>query len=206
MIYLSPSLLDSFSYYQRSRDEYADKSRRELIDRLNGIRVTTESMQKGIDFENLLCAYMDNAVSLDEGHPLFSIVEEMAGYVRGGVRQVHVQTQILPEVTVHGYLDFLNGQTIYDVKTGSRYEFPKYLHNCQHLVYMAALKDSGITTFKYLVTDFSSVFVEEYQWQDSMMDELRGRANDFFSYLEIDPEMKEAFHRKAVRNARRYAA
>ena len=54
MKYLSPTFLDSFRYYCDANDEYADKSRRNLLDRLNGISVTTEAMQMGTDFENLV--------------------------------------------------------------------------------------------------------------------------------------------------------
>jgi hypothetical protein len=199
MYYLSPTFLDSFRHYQNAGDEWADKARKDLIDRLCGVGAASEAMQKGIDFEKGLCDYCDGAGSLHEGEPLFAIMEEMAGHIRGAERQVHVAIQVSPGITVHGYIDFLQKNTIYDVKTTRNYEFPKYLRNCQHLAYMAALERRGIRTFRYLITDFSGVFVEEYNWMDAMLGELRGRALEFMSYLDIDPEMKEAFMRKAER-------
>jgi len=199
MFYISPTFLDSFQYYCDSNDEYADKSRRDLLNRLNGISITTEAMQKGTDFENLVYAYVDGKASLDSENPLTPIVEGMAGYIRGGLRQVHVETQILPDVVIHGFIDVLHKNTVYDIKTTSRYEFPKFLHKNQHLAYLAALKDYGITTFKYLITDFSSYYVETYHWRDLMVDELRGKVNSFFDYLKIDPEMSEAFRLKTER-------
>ena len=206
MLYLSPSLLNDFYYYQVAGDEYVDIKRRELLDKLNGIRITTASMQRGIDFENLLRNYVDWKVPLDEKDAISPIVEEMAGYVRGGIWQEHVKTQILPNVIVHGYVDVINGNTVFDIKTTSRYDFPKFLHSCQHLVYLAALNSSEILKFSYLITDFSSVFVETYHWQDSMLDELRGHVNNFLNYLKIDLEMSQAFFRKQQRSAREYAA
>ena len=206
MLYISPTFLDSFQYYLEANDEYADKARHDLLDRLRGISVTTEAMQRGTDFENLVCAYADGKVTLDPENSLTPIIEGMAEYIRGGLRQVHVQTQIMPEVVIHGFIDVLHMNTVYDIKTTSRYEFPKFLRKNQHLAYLAALKDYGITTFKYLITDFSSYYAETFHWRDAMIDELRGRVNTFFDYLEIDPEMSEAFHLKTEMNACKYAA
>jgi hypothetical protein len=201
MIRLSPTFLDSFRYYREAGDEYADKARRDLIDRLNGVSVTSEAMRKGIEFERAVCDCCDGG-EIEAGPvkpALRPIIEEIAGHVSGALRQVHVSTRIAPDIVVHGYVDFLKGGTIYDVKTTGKYEFPKYLRKCQHLAYMAALRPYGIGTFKYLATDFADVYVEEYRWSDSMLSELKGRAMDFLSYLEIDPEMKEAFERKTLR-------
>jgi hypothetical protein len=202
MIRLSPTFLDSFRYYREAKDEYADKARRDLIDRLNGVSVTSEAMRKGIDFEQAVCDYCDGKkITVGRGAKpaLLQSIDEIAGYVNGALRQVHVSAHIATDIVIHGYIDFLKGGTIYDVKTTHQYEFPKYLHKCQHLAYMAALRPHGIATFKYLITDFSSVYVEEYRWSDSMLGDLKGRAMDFLSYLEIDPEMKEAFERKQLR-------
>jgi hypothetical protein len=200
-ILLSPTFLDSFRHYQDADPEYAGKARRDLIDRLDGVPVTSGAMRKGIEFEQAVCDFLDGKADGGPagGPPLPGIIEEAAGHVRGALRQVHVSVPVAPDVTVHGYIDFLKGNTIYDVKTTAKYEFPKYLRNCQHLAYMAALRQLGITTFKYLATDFQSLYVEEYRWDGSMLADLRGRAMDFLSYLEIDPEMKEAFERKRLR-------
>jgi hypothetical protein len=201
MIFISPTFLDSFRYFRNAEDEYADKARQDLIDRLNGVSVTSDAMQKGIDFEQSVCDYIDGKGAPEEGTPLFGIVSKISGHVRGASRQVHVSALISPGITVHGYIDFLRGNTIYDVKTTSKYEFPKYLRNCQHIAYMAALKGQGIRTFRYLATDFTDVFVEEYFWRDAMLDDLSGRVGEFLSYLEADSEMKEAFERKQLKHA-----
>jgi len=206
MFYISPTFLDSFAYYQKADDDHVDVKRQELIDRLNGITVTTEAMQKGTDFESLLCNYIDGRATLDDWNALTPVIKEMAGYVRGGIRQMRVGVHLLPDVTLIGYIDFLNRGTVYDVKTTGKYEFPKFLHKNQHLMYLAALRQQKIDTFKYLVTDFKDCFIETYHWQDSMIDELRGRVNAFFDYLKIDPEMSEAFRLKAERDAVKYAA
>ena len=205
MIYISPTLLDSFQFYQTAADdEYADMRRRELIDRLKGITVTTEVMQRGTDFENLLCAYIDGNAALDEADAVTKVIKEMAEHVRSASRQVHVKTLITPDVTVHGYIDFLHAGTVYDVKTTGTYLFPKYLHRNQHLAYLAALRNQKIETFKYLVTDYKDCFIESYHWRDSFMDDLRGRVNDFLGYLKADPEMSEAFYLKAEADAIKY--
>lgn len=198
MIFLSPTFLDSFRHYQDADAEYADKARRGLIDRLDGVPAGSEAMRRGVEFEQAVCDRLDGKEE-KAGPALGRVIGEAAGHVRGALRQVHVSAPVAPGVTVHGYIDFLRGNTIYDVKTTGRYEFPKYLRNCQHLAYMAALSRYGIRTFKYLATDFSSLYVEEYRWDGSMLDDLRGRAMDFLSYLETDPEMKEAFERKRLR-------
>jgi hypothetical protein len=185
-------------------NEFADVKRQELIDKLKGISVTTEVMQNGTDYENLLCAYMDGKASLDDGDALTPVIKEMAGYVRGGIRQLHVKTRILPNVILHGYIDFLNRGTVYDVKTTNKYEFPKYLHRNQHLAYLAALRPQGIDTFKYLITDFKDCFIETYHWRERYLGELKGQIDDLLEYLKIDHELSEAFYLKAEADARKY--
>lgn len=205
MIFISPTFLDSFRYYIDAEPEYATQARQDLLDRLNGVSVTNERMQAGIDFENALCNYCDGLLKFGEETPYSRCIEEMSGHVKGASRQVEVMCQLTDSVVIRGYIDFLLGNTIIDVKTTSKYDCPKYLKNNQHRAYMGALHEKGITRFQYLVTDFKDVFIEEYFWHESMLEELRGRVNELFSYLEDDVEMRQAFERKAGRSFRRAA-
>jgi hypothetical protein len=120
-------------------------------------------------------------------------VNEIADFVRGARRQVHVEAEVLPDISIHGYIDFLLPGLIVDTKTTLAYEWGKYLHNAQHLAYLYALKSEGINRFVYVVTDFKGIYHETYDWCDVFENNLRSRIVVWMNYLECDAEMKEAF-------------
>jgi hypothetical protein len=201
MLYISPTFLDSFRRYKNMESgEASDAMRLELLERLRGVmRPPNEAMQRGIDFEDDVCAACD--MRYTPKTPDYDMyVREVADFVRGARRQIHVEREIMSGISIHGYIDFLLPGLVVDTKTTLAYEWGKYLHNCQHLAYLYALKPEGITRFEYVVTDFKGVYHEKYDWTPAMDDELRSRIYGWLDYLETDSEMKAAFiAREAVR-------
>jgi hypothetical protein len=194
MFYVSPTFLDSFRrYMDMESGEGSDKMREELLDRLRGVKhPPNEAMQRGIEFESNVCAACDGTyMPVNADYDRY--VNEIADYVRGARRQVHVEAEILKGISIHGYIDFLLPGLIVDTKTTLAFEWGKYLHNCQHLAYLYALKDEGITRFEYVVTDFKGVYRERYGWTPTFEQELKSRVREWMGYLDSDPEMKEAF-------------
>lgn len=193
MFRISPSLLDSFGYYLSIEDtEKSAQSRQEIIDGLNGIKVTNEAMQAGTDFENAVVkAVQFNFVPTDD-KMYDACVVECADEVRGSIYQYHVEKEFCG-VLIHGVIDFLRANRIIDTKTTSKYEIGKYRDKNQHLIYLSCLQDEGVDRFTYLVTDFKNVYKEDYFWNPKMLDTLKANIHEFLDYLENDAEMKQAF-------------
>lgn len=193
---ISPTFLDSFGYYLSIEDDEQSKTaRQELIDRLAGVKhEPNEAMQKGIDFENAVLAYWINE-QVQPSSPYDECVKEVAEYIKGSISQVHVETEIAGGI-VHGYIDFLRGNQIYDVKTCSSYDVGKYLGRNQHLVYLYALRNDNIRRFQYMITDFRNVYKEDYFYNPNIEKQLTANIREFLTYLENDKEMKDAFMEK----------
>jgi hypothetical protein len=194
MLYISPTFLDSFRrYMDMDSGEASDAVRQELLDRLRGVRrPPNEAMQRGTDFETDVCAACDMKYT-PKGSDYDMYVKEIADFVRGARRQVHVEAEIIPGITIHGYIDFLLPGLIVDTKTTFNYEWGKYLHNTQHLAYLYALKPEGITRFEYVVTDFKGIYHERYDWTSAFEAHLKSRVWLWMDYIDDDAEMKEAF-------------
>jgi hypothetical protein len=196
MIRLSPTLLDAFWWYQNAEDN--DKARQEFLARLRRTGVTSEAMQRGIDFEDCVAGRRD----LPPDDKYCRCVDEVRETVGDGLQQFHVERVLGDEVLIHGYIDWLSPPMIFDVKTTSRYEPGKYLHNSQHLAYLYCLEPVNIRRFAYVVTDFRAVYREDYAWTDDTEDRLKSRVADLLEYFAVDAEAREAFeeyqHGKAV--------
>jgi len=196
MYRLSPTLLDSFDYYLSIEDEeQSQQKRQELIDYLNGKKVVSEAMQKGVDFENnvVLCNMGEKIDCEDERY--FDCVHEIAGIVDGSVYQWHIEREF-EGVLIHGYADFINRNRVFDVKTTANYEVGKYRNRMQHRIYLACLRQERIDNFTYLITDFRNVYKEDYFWMPEYENELRTSIGLFFEYLSNDVEMKQAYEAK----------
>ena len=193
---ISPTLLDSFAYYLSVEDgEQSEQKRQEIIAYLRGEKTTSEAMQNGLMFEQDVVACLQGKALMTTDAGIIKCAEEIAGIVKGGVYQHHVEREI-NGVTVHGYIDFLKRNTIADVKTTKKYEIGKYNKKNQHRIYLYCTQPMKIDRFAYLVTDFKNVYREDYQWLDNYETDLKTNIQAFFDYLENDNEMKTAYMQK----------
>lgn len=201
MYNIFPTLLDAFSYYKKSEDPNALQL---FIDKVNRVKTpATDPMLRGVAFNNIV----DKAI---KGVPLFpsdavemevdchdlkvpvEIVEEFSNLFSKSALQVFVENRLTTrygQVRIYGYIDALQGHTIGEFKTTSKYEFPKYLHNWQHPSYLHCLRDAGIRRFVYLITDFKSVYREDYHWTQEGEDRLIGICNELIEFLEEKREL-----------------
>lgn len=202
---ISPTLLDSFAYYQGLEDEERHaQARQDLLNRLRGVKThPTKAMQRGIQFEQDVRdmstgSFNIGARKLSEKH--LEIISLVAQKVKGAERQEHVSYWIDSDALIHGYIDFLLPGLIIDTKTAGRaYEWGKYLNNCQHLAYLLALANTGYKHFAYYIAIFnkneaSELAKEDYYYSPKMTDILKSKCADFFDYLTIDQEMSEAYY------------
>ena len=142
---------------------------------------TTEAMQKGIDFENLvtdICSQMrpvqGNLLNTpDEGdivseelkkHQWFIPALKVAKTVRGGQFQYSAYKRVeidRYELLLHGRLDSLKAGHIYDIKFSGSYDRGKYIDSTQHPMYMELMPEA--VDFTYLVSNGTDVWTERYR-------------------------------------------
>ncbi len=204
--YLSPSLLDSFAYYLSIRDdEQKDTKRKEIIDRLNDVKIPpTPAQREGLAFEGAVYEACVIGEYKDKDQRYADCVNEIAAIVRDGTYQYAINIEIngvrfysLPDRPIA--IDFLNINTAYDIKTTAKYDIGKYQFSNQHLVYLLALREEKIDNFVYLITDFRNVYKEYYQWRQSFESNLMSNMAEFFNYLTADPEMSVAYENYCAR-------
>lgn len=98
----------------------------------------------------------------------WSTVERFVNMFEGAQDQVYVEA-VLPtakgNVMLYGYIDEVpQGGRMSDIKCTGSYEFPKFLHNWQHVVYPYCMLQHGIEMplFSYDITDYNNFYKEEY--------------------------------------------
>ena len=193
-----PTLLDAFSWYKRSESETALQ---EFLDKVNRVKTpATDPQLRGIAFNDVVDMAIkgkeyatEDAIVMCHDMPVpFEIVDEFAQLFSGAALQVFADCRLSVgenQVKIYGYMDALKGNTIGEFKTTAKYEFPKYLHNWQHPAYLQCLKDNGIRRFVYLITDFKSVYREDYHWTIEGENNLKGICAELIEFLEAKREL-----------------
>jgi hypothetical protein len=194
------SILDSFqgyydsdtlweNYYGGSEnpsiaiDEFSEKKRLELIDKINRVSIPpeqTEVIDRGVCFEEIVNCLIEHRASkkmelISDGkagivtakyngrvfnYPLAKCME-FSRYFQGALPQVYCEG-ILPtkygDVYLYGYIDMLLCDKIHDIKTTGGYEAWKYRNNWQHRVYPFCLDRMGneISAFEYNILEIKS--------------------------------------------------
>lgn len=187
-----PTLLNAFAWMKKSEEDDAEK---EFLDKVNRVEVPpTDAMLRGIAFEAHVDAIASGMMKPPTAPVLIHDVECPAEILvtfgkrfRGAVRQIEVEAfldTMYGRVRVYGKMDEVLMDAGYDVKTTSKYEFPKYLRNFQHLVYLEALRPLRIDQMIYAVTDFRDTYDEPYSWTAEGRDRLVDACTDLIEYLE----------------------
>lgn len=183
---ITHSLLSSWLYSLRD-DPFADGTQEDTSkeDFLRVLRreptPTTEAMQNGIDFENLVTDIVNgqykpqvmetrqepNSGEIIESvkhHPWYAAADKVADIVRGGQLQYVAKavTRVNDmELLLYGRLDALKAGKIYDIKFSKGYERGKYVDSTQHPMYMALVPEA--LDFTYLVSNGTEVWTEQYR-------------------------------------------
>lgn len=178
--YVTATLINSWLFYLKSRDEWEEKAKTDFLNCLNKVKTEpTEAMQRGIDFEDL--------VRLCDEKQLYSrkddTVNEIVDYISGGLWQETVAKTIDVnglKVLVYGKADVIKEDTVYDIKRVSNYEIGKYLKSFQHKCYLFC---TGLPVFKYLVSDGKNVFIEPYTPKANIEEDIKLTVIDFLNWL-----------------------
>lgn len=152
---------------------------------------TTEAMQKGIDFENLVTNIVNDTG--DSKDRWYDAARKVAGYVRGGILQYKARRIITVrnvELVLYGRLDCLKAGVIQDIKFSGSYDRGKYFSSTQHPTYFEIVPEAK--SFVYLVSNGSEVWTERYSREETPS--ILPTISDFLEWLdalELAPLYKE---------------
>lgn len=203
---ITPSLYGSYLWYHDTdfnnmyddteRAEQAEKQAyQDFLNCLNKIKTpTTEAQQKGIDFETMVYELTDGL------EPCGDEVEaqgarEVADIIgKGGVWQ-QVLMKETDKYLLYGRSDYINRDTIYDIKRTSSYEEGKFLKSIQHQIYFAGA--DSLEHFKYVIAagkSTPSIFVEYYHKEPNNLENLLGKVDLMVDFIKSVPEFNKAFN------------
>lgn len=150
--------------------------------------VTTEAMQNGIDFEDLVTAILNG--NADTEDKWYNAATTVANKIRGGVLQYKAYKEIeVAGLTVflYGRLDALLAGTIYDIKFSKSYDRGKYFTSTQHPTYFELIPEAK--QFSYLVSNGTDVWTETYSREESS--DIKIIISDFFTWLSAQGLMEK---------------
>lgn len=142
---------------------------------------TTEAMQKGIDFEDLVTDIVNGRG--DPENKWFAAAQTVATLVSGGQLQYKARRHITVsgmEFVLYGRLDCLKAGTIVDIKFSSGYDRGKYFDSTQHPTYMEIIPEA--VQFVYVISNGTEVWTEPYR-RDEVTD-IKPIISDFISWLD----------------------
>ena len=143
---------------------------------------TTDAMQKGIDFENLV-----TDITLGRGdrkNNWYEAASTVAGIVKGGLLQYRTSKGIRVKgerILLYGRLDALKAGTVYDIKFSGNYDFGKFIDSTQHPVYLELVPEAR--RFTYLVSNGNNVWQETYRRDETAS--VIPIIEDFFDWLDL---------------------
>jgi hypothetical protein len=149
---LYPSLLNCYDRFEKGY-----LTEQELINRVNRVPIPqTEAQKKGVSFEDAVIKGIDEEM----------FDPEILSQVRALLPRPMLRTQFyceyqLNDVLLYGYVDVLGKMLAVDIKTTSNYKPGNYAVNHQNF-YLPALRSKGIRSLRYIITDFTQVYEEEY--------------------------------------------
>ena len=183
---ITHSLLSSWLYMLKGNPfEDATTERDPMAEFLQVLRreptETTEAMQNGIDFENLVTDIL--AGHGDRSSRWWDAAAKIADELCGARLQYKCSTKLQigdRAVVLYGRLDALKAGTIYDIKFSKSYERGKYFGSTQHPTYLRIIPEA--TEFVYLVSNGVDVWHEEYRRGEVFP--IEPTIQNFFYWLE----------------------
>lgn len=141
---------------------------------------TTEAMQKGILFEDMVTAITRGAG--DSKDRWYGAASKVAAIVGGGLLQYRAKKVIVVggmSIVLYGRLDCLKAGTVYDIKFSGSYDRGKFQSSTQHPTYLEIVPEAK--DFVYLVSNGSEVWTETYRREDTP--DIRPIISDFLDWL-----------------------
>ena len=157
-----------------SEEEFHEKQRLSLIDRINRVPMKWEDSEKadrGTAFNEIVDCLIagcksnkmeiesnkeEGTVRADFNNRSFvfpiSICREFANYYRGAISQVYTESVLQTkygDVLLYGYIDELMPASVHDIKTTGKYSAGKFKNGWQHVVYPYCLNAEGNKVFDF---------------------------------------------------------
>lgn len=183
---MTHSLLSSWLYTMKEspyedatteRDSFA-----EFMQTLHRVPTpTTDAMQKGINFEDLV-----TDITRGIGDPndrWYDAAAKVARRVQGGVLQYKALKEIQVgglALVLYGRLDCLKAGEIIDIKFSGSYDVGKYFNSTQHPTYFEIVPEAN--RFTYLVSNGSAVWPETYRRDETPS--IKPTISDFLDWLQ----------------------
>ena len=151
---------------------------------------TTEAMQKGIDFEDLVTAIVNDDFDAMQRYDdkWLDAAYKVADVVSGGVLQYRAKREIqVAGMTflLYGRLDALKAGAIIDIKFSGSYDKGKYVDSTQHPTYLEIVPQA--THFTYVITNGSTVWKETYRRDETP--DISPIIADFINWLDANDLM-----------------
>jgi len=156
-----------------SEQEFHEKKRKDLIDRINRVPFESDAADKGTAFNEIVDCLIDNRTSdkMDiasntaqgvikatfKGKVFIfpiSLCKEFSNYYKGAISQVRTEAILCTkygDVLLYGDIDELMPTSVHDIKTTTRYSTGKFKKHWQHIVYPYCLNAEGnnVSDFEY---------------------------------------------------------
>lgn len=154
--------------YKKTHEEIEAEMKQSLLDSINRVPFDSEAADKGTVFNEIVDCFIHNKRSDkvrmkgDLKNDTITAVYnnrtfvfsyrfccKAAEYFHGSASQVLVKAHLDTRygiVELYGYIDELNRNKVYDIKTTGRYEFGKYSEGWQRHVYPYCLVETGLVT------------------------------------------------------------
>lgn len=147
-----PTLLNLYARFEKGL-----ASEQELLDRINRVPVPqTEAQAKGVSFEDAVLKGTDEELF----DPDIIIRSRLLLPDPVLATQVYCE-HLIGETLFYGFVDVLGRTLAVDLKSTAKYTEGRFEEDHQNL-YLPALQKKGIRKLRYVITDFSDLFSEEY--------------------------------------------
>lgn len=164
---MTHSLLSSWRYLLRGNPYEDATTERDPVDEFMRVlrrepTETTQAMQNGINFEDLVTAIISG--DADPMDNWYHAAERVARRCSGGILQYKATKKVTVggvDLLLYGRLDCLRAGEIIDIKFSKAYDPGKYFDSTQHPMYLELVPEAE--KFTYLVSNGSNVWAETYR-------------------------------------------
>ena len=197
-----------------SPEDFERKQLIAFIDTVNRVPFDSEAADRGTAFNELVdCLILrrknEDKMSIERNDNLYHCTLHSTGRefdfdVRLAAKMMHRYNLATPQVLVEapikvggedvllfGYIDELMPEDIHDIKTTSKWEFGKFRHHAQHLVYPYCVRHMGGNTsqFHYDIIQWGKepgqeeFNIETYMWTSESYERLHTLVSDCVSLI-----------------------